>query len=333
MTPAPQAPLRHLYPAWFAIVLGLCGLALAWHRASVLMGDGARLVSQVLGALAGLVLTLLTVAFVVRAIRHPDVWREDRRHPVRHAFIAALPISWTLLATVATSLGLRHPTITLIWMTGALAQLLITAWVLGRGWLGNRPGGFQWTAITPALFIPVVGNVLLPLAGHALGLGEWAMAQFGIGLLFWPIVLVLLLVRIGVQGIWPERLLPATFIVIAPPAVIGLVALQAGAPLALAWMCWGIALFGLLWVLPLLKRIAALPFGLAHWGMSFPLAALSALTLALWPRTVTPLPALGLLALSTLVIAALSYATLQGLRQGSLLTAEPLPPVVAVSDR
>jgi tellurite resistance protein len=37
-----------------------------------------------------------------------------------------------------------------------------------------------------------------------LGQPEWAAAQFGIGLLFWPVVLVLLLVRLAHQGIWHQ---------------------------------------------------------------------------------------------------------------------------------
>ena len=29
-----HAPLKHLMPGWFAIVMGWSGLALAWHRAT-----------------------------------------------------------------------------------------------------------------------------------------------------------------------------------------------------------------------------------------------------------------------------------------------------------
>lgn len=33
------APLRFLVPGWYAIVMGLCGLALAWQRAVPMMGE------------------------------------------------------------------------------------------------------------------------------------------------------------------------------------------------------------------------------------------------------------------------------------------------------
>jgi len=165
----------------------------------------------------------------------------------------------------------------------------------------------------------------VPLAGVPLGQPEWSAAQFGIGLLFWPVVLILLVARIVVQGPWPERLLPANFIFIAPPAVVGLSALQFGAPPLVGWALWGMALFSLLWVAPLLPRIAGQPLGLPHWGMSFPLAAFTALTLRLMPEGPLAMAGVALLAATSLLIAALALATVRGLRQGSLLVPEAVP--------
>jgi tellurite resistance protein len=328
MTPAtgPAAgPLKFLFPGWYAIVMGLAGLALAWHRASVVMGEGAVVASALIGALAAAVFAVLAVATVLRGQRYPQAWAEDRRHPVRHTFIAMLPISVLLLATVAVAAGWQGGPVLVLWWAGALAQLGVTVWVLGRWWQGAQQGGLQWASATPALFIPIVGNVLAPLAGVPLGQPEWSAAQFGIGLLFWPVVTGLLLVRIAVQGLWAERLLPANFIFIAPPAVVGLAALQFGAPLLVAWALWGMALFSLLWMLPLLPRIASQPFGLPHWGMSFPLAAFTALSLRLMPSGPLAMLGVGLLAFTSLLVAALALATVRGLRQGTLLVPESVP--------
>lgn len=325
--PKQATPLRFLYPGWYAIVMGLTGLALAWQRAEPLMGALAASVALVLGVLAAAIFALLAVATVLRGLRHADAWREDRQHPVRHALVATLPVAMLLLATVAVALAGPHPLAAALWWAGSLAQLGVTVWVLARWWAGNGNGGLQWAGVTPALIIPVVGNVLAPLAGVPLGHIEWSAAQFGIGLLFWPLVLVLLGVRIATQGIWPERLRPTSFIVIAPPAVVGIAVLQLGAPPTLAWMAWGVALFSLLWVAPQARAIASQPFGLAHWAISFPLAALAALTLRLAePGGVLAVLGPALLALASVVIAGLLLGTLRGLREGSLLVPEPTPP-------
>lgn len=330
--PAAAPRLKYLSTAWYAIVMGLSGLAMAWHRAAPLLGDTADAVSLALGVLAAAVFVALVLAGLVRLQRHREAWVEDLRHPVRHAFVAAIPISAILLATVAVLLGWRGAPVASLWWLGALGQWLVTLWVLARWWRGNGAQGLAWAALTPALIVPIVGNVLVPLAGVPLGYTAWSAAQFGTGLMLWPLVLVLLAVRIAMQGMWSERLLPATFILVAPPAVIGLSSLQFGAPALLAWMLWGMALFSFAWAAALARRLQPLAFGVPHWGMSFPLAALAALTLRLAGTGGTGAPAgglfvtlaLALLALASAVIAALALGTLRGLRDGSLLVPEPV---------
>lgn len=324
--------LAHLGPPWFALVMGLCGLALAWHRAVPVLGEAAGAAAWVLAGLAALVFALLALGFGLRLWRHPQAWRDDLQHPVRHPFVAALPISLLLLATLAVALHGPHPLAHAAWWLGSLGQLLTTVWVLARWWRGAGAGGLQWAGVTPALIVPIVGNVLVPLAGVPLGHADWSAAQFAIGLFFWPVVMVLIAVRVAVQGLWPARLQPAVFIVIAPPAVVGLALGQFGAPALLAWGCWGLALFGLLWAGTQARAIAALPFALPHWAMSFPLAALAALSLRLAPPgSAAATLALALLALATLVVAALLLATLRGLRNGSLLAPEPAAAIVAAA--
>jgi tellurite resistance protein len=180
----------------------LAGLSLAWHRATPAMGSAAAAASVVLGGLAALVFVLLVVAAVLRAQQHAEAWREDLRHPVRHAFVATLPISLILLATVAVAHGERGIFVQSAWWLGALSQLAVTVWVVARWWRGNVAGGLVWPGVTPALFIPIVGNVLVPLAGLPLGATVWSAAQLGAGLLFWPVVTVLVLARLAVSGSW-----------------------------------------------------------------------------------------------------------------------------------
>ena len=91
--------LKFLSPAWFSIVMGLSGLALAWRRAVPLMGEPALALSIALGGLAAAVFLVLAGLSVLRLQRHPEAWAEDLRHPVRHAFVATLPVSLILLGT------------------------------------------------------------------------------------------------------------------------------------------------------------------------------------------------------------------------------------------
>jgi len=328
-------PLKFLFPGWYAVVMGLAGLSLAWTRAVPLMGEMAEHAAMALGALAAMVFGVLAVATVLRARRHPQAWLDDRRHAVRHALVATLPLAVLLLATVAAVTFGDHPGVRLLWWCGSLSQLLVTVWVMARWWRAsagaNERGGLTWSAVTPALFLPIVGNMVAPLAGVSLGAGDWAAAQFGIGLLFWPVVLVLIVVRFITQGMLPERLLPTLFILIAPPAVAGAGLLALGAPPAVGWACWGMALFALLWVGTQARRIIAAPFAITHWAAAFPLAAFTALTLRLAaPGGVMAVLGPVLLAFTSLVVWALLMATWRGLREGSLLAPETVATINAV---
>lgn len=320
--------LRFLGPGWFASVMGLSGLSLAWVRAEPVLGDAAVGAALVSGGLAGAAFLALAFFSVLRWLRHPEAVREDARHPVRHVFFAAIPISVILLATVVVALAGPVPAARWLWMAGAAAQFGVTLWVMGR-WLRPKPaGGVVWAGITPAMLIPIVGNVVPALAGPQLGLPLWAAAQFGVGVILWPVLLALFAVRIGLEGLWPQRLLPTTFITVAPPAVIGLGLLQMGAPLPLATAAWGVALFFLGWSTMVVRPMREQPFAVPFWALSFPLAAFSALTLRLGAHAGGLLQAAGVmaLALTSLVILTLAWSTLQGLRAGSLLVPEPAPP-------
>ena len=332
-------PLKFLAPGWFSVVMGLSGLTLAWVRAVPYAGDSALTVAWVLATGAALVMALLLALSLLRGLRHPQSLREDLQHPVRHVFVATLPVSLILLGTVAHALSGASALAQTIWMIGSASQVLVTVWVLSR-WLntgdGSKPAISFWTGITPALLIAVVGNVVVPLAGVRMGYPEWAAAQFGVGLFFWLVVLTLIFVRLGQHGMWPERLLPATFITIAPPSVIGLAALQLGAPLAVSWMAWGVAMFFLFWSASMLRRLRSTSFSVTFWALSFPLASLTALTLRLSESAAGwfGLLAMLMLSLTSLLVAMLVFGTLRGLLNGTLLVPEPGPAIApAQGDR
>lgn len=316
--------LKLLGPQWFATVMGLAGLALAWATAVPTMGPAAEWVARGIGGIAALVFLVLLVLFSRRGQLYPEALQADLLHPVRHAFIATLTVSLILLATLGHALFGVSVFWESLWLIACLLQFAVTVWVLSRWWRGNAIGGFQWPGITPVLIIPVVGNVLAPLAGVPLGQQEWAAVQFGVGVFLWPVVMTLIMVRIGVHGLWPDRLLPTAFITVAPAALIGLSLLRFEAAPAWAQGCWGVALFFLLWAAQVLRPMLAQPFSMAWWALSFPLAAFAALTLRLAP-TGQPFAflAMPVLALATLVIGALCLWTLRGLQRGTLLVAEP----------
>lgn len=333
-----STPLKYLHPGWFSLVMGLTGLALAWHAGEPALGLWAGAAALAIGVVAALVFAVLLVASAVRCTRYPQAVAEDLRHPMRHAFLAALPVSTLLLATWLQAMGLAWDLAHALWWAGSLGQLGVTVWALGR-WLAptvaHAPDAQSlWNAVTPVLYIPVVGNVVAPLAGVGFGHPVWSAAHFGIGAFFWPVVFTLLVARRLAHGPIPPRLHPTWFISLAPASVIGLCVLRFEAPPLAAAAIWGTGLFILLWVGTQARRFFAQAFALPFWAVSFPLAAFTALSFRLAQTLDLPalrMGALALLALTSVVITALVLATVKGLRQGTLLAPEPLAPIVPAS--
>jgi tellurite resistance protein len=321
------SPVQHLGFAWFAMVMGWCGLSLAWLRAEFLFGVLAVWVSAVLGVVAACVLIALMLATVARLWWFPQAVRADLKHPVRHVFVAALPASWVLMASVAAAHWGFSWWADALWMLGSAGLMLVSVVVVLSWFRSDWRQDRFWLGMTPALFIPVVGNVLPALAGVGLGHPVWAAVQFGLAALLWPVAWGLIGWRIRRLGLWPQRLLPLTFITVAPPSVLALSGLNLGTPPWMVAGLWCMALLFLCGSAFAARGVFKQAFGMPFWGMSFPLAAFSALSLTLsLDRVEAQAWALAGLVLVSGLFLWLGLSTVVGIWQGRLLVPEPPGP-------
>ena len=321
------SPVQHLGFAWFAMVMGWCGLSLAWLRAEFLFGALAVWVSAVLGVVAACVLIALMLATVARLWWFPEAVRADLKHPVRYVFVAALPASWVLMASVGAAHGGFSWWADALWMLGSAGLMLVSGVVVVSWFRSDWRQDRFWLGMTPALFIPVVGNVLPALAGVGLGHPVWAAVQFGLAALLWPVACGLIVWRVRRLGMWPKRLLPLTFITVAPPSVLALSGLNLGTPPWMVQGLWCVALVFLCGSAFVARGVFKQAFGMPFWGMSFPLAAFASLSLVLSLDCVgaEAWALAGLLLVSGLFLW-LGMSTLVGIWQCRLLVPEPPGP-------
>jgi tellurite resistance protein len=141
------------------------------------------------------------------------------------------------------------------------------------------------------------------------------------------VVQPLLLHRLFAGPPLPERLRPALAIFLAPPAVA---AIAAGALLGdplhpFPMAAFGAAVLVAAALLAIAPDIARVPFGLAHWGLSFPSAAFAVAALQklhALPSAAGALMALLLVALVSAIILWLCWRTFGALRAGAFLRPE-----------
>ncbi len=320
MTDQNKAELRHYPISFFAISMGLLGLSLATHAAELTYGSEAGYAHIVLWVAFG-AMTGVSLGYLGKAARHFPEVKAEWNHPVRIAFFPAVSISILLLATalVGTNKELAEP----VWWLGTVPQGILALSVISA-WIGHRK--FAPVHISPAWFIPAVGNVIVPLAGVPLGQTDLSWLFFSAGMMFWIVLLTLVINRLMFHDPLPGRLVPTLVIMIAPPSVafIAWVRLTGGID-AFGHVLISLSYVFAFIVLTQVGKFRRLPFALSWWALSFPVAALSTASF-LYGRMMDSAfhksVGMVLLALLYLIIAVLLVRTVFAMTRGEICQPE-----------
>jgi tellurite resistance protein len=299
--------LKNFPVSWFAMIMGLAGYTIAWSRAERVFGLGFAL-SPILLPVTAALFALLATIYLAKAAKYPQEVLGEIRHPVKVAFVPTISIALILMGTAFLS---DAPELSFwLWAAGAALHLSLTLYVMSS-WIHHSK--YEIAHLNPAWFIPVVGNILVPIAGVHHASPEISWFFYSVGIFFWPVLTAIIFYRLIFHGSLPDRFMPTLFIFIAPPAVgfISYYNLTGGID-AFARILYGIALFFTLLLFVQVKLFARLKFFLSWWAYSFPLAAITIATLAMFKETGSAIYswlATGLLIILTLVIAMLLART------------------------
>jgi tellurite resistance protein len=312
--------LEHFPIALFSMVMGTAGLALAWLKAHAVLGMPV-VVGEGLRGVASALFVFLLVFYGLKALRYPQAVRLEMRHPIRVNFFPTLSISLLLLASAYLEVA---PEVAFwLWGTGAALHLGLTLAIFGS-WLHHTH--YDIKHANPAWFIPVVGNIIVPVAGVRLASPELSWFFFSIGLVFWLVLLTIVLYRLFFHEPLPVRLAPTLFILLAPPSVGFIAYTNLTSEIdAFGRVLYYTALFLALLLASNAVRFLRLPFFISAWAYSFPLAALTLATLVMSTRLPNPVFTLlgfGLLALISLVVAVLVVRTLLAVWRREICTPE-----------
>ncbi len=312
--------LQHFPMAWFSTVMGMAGFTIAWTRAGTQLG-APPVIGQILLGVTVTAFAVLVLLYASKLVRFRAAVVKELGHPVKLSFFATFSIALLLLgiATLHSAPAVSQ----VLWGVGAVLHLLFTLYVMSV-WINHTH--FQIHHMNPAWFIPVVGNILVPIAGVHHASVEVSWFFFSIGLVFWLVLLTIVYYRMVFHDPLPERLVPTMFILIAPPAVgfISYLALSGGLD-AFARVLYYAGLFLTLLLLSQVGRFARLKFFLSWWAYSFPMAAITIATLLMYQHTGLPFfrgLSYALLAILSAVIAVLVVRTAVGVARKEICVEE-----------
>ena len=316
----PQQRLEHFPISFFATVMGTSGLAIAWKKAHHVLGLPAEIGLALQWWALGL-FAVLAFGYLAKIVKHWGAVKHEFAHPIRLNFFPAFSISLLLLAVAFadTLSGLAFA----LWSLGAALHLGFTLTVMSS-WIHHTR--YDIKHANPAWFIPVVGNVIVPVAGVGFAPTEISWFFFSIGLVFWLVLMTIVMNRLFFHEPLPERLTPTLFILIAPPAVgfIAWVKLNGGEIDAFARILYHVALFLALLLASNALRFFRTRFFLSAWAYSFPIAAITIATLVMAETgsgLFVPLSWL-LLTILTIVLTMLTVRTAQGIARGEICVPE-----------
>ena len=251
--------------------MGLGGLTIATENLEKHFG-AAGYASIALLSLTTAVWLSLVVAYVIKWIRFPAAVRAELDHPIRLSFFPASSIG---LILIAASFYRYLPDLSnVLWWIAVVAQLAFTLIILNR-WIHSEH--FTIEHNSPAWFIPILANLLVPISGAPLGHEEVSYFFFAIGIVFWLPLMAISLNRSFFFAPIPQRLLPTLFIMIVPPAVgfTAWTALHGGKLDDFGRILYFVGLFMTLMVISQWRKFVGLPFALTWWAFSFPLATIT----------------------------------------------------------
>lgn len=302
--------------SFFAITMGMSGLSIAVQRAEKILG----LIAGAGALLPWLTATLFVVLlgmYATKLVRFPDEVYKELQHPIKLSFFPAISIS-TVLLSIAFMTVQPHLSYLLL-VVGAPLHLFFTLFVLSR-WIGQT--SFEVQHSNPSWFIPVVGNILVPIAGVEFGLVEISWFFFSIGLVFWLVLMAIIFNRVIFHHPLPEKLFPTFFILIAPPAVgfIAYVKLT-GSVDSFARILFYFALFIVLLLIALSRTFYGIRFYLSWWAYSFPVAAIGIASMLMYSKTGIPFfntLSWAFMVALLLLITILTYKTIKAIMAGSI---------------
>ncbi|MGH8808936.1 MAG: hypothetical protein ACREX0_13760, partial [Noviherbaspirillum sp.] len=167
-TPKGSSWLERLPAGLFAIPVGLFGLAAAWRRAADSWPLAAD-VGNILVWTATAIWALSLLLYAAKCKRYPQAVLREFQHPVQGSLQALLPLS-LLLAILHFGRSDQG-----IWLVLTFLALGLNALIAFRVVSVLATGQMPANAVTPALYLPLVGGALVGAMACA-GLGHVSVA-------------------------------------------------------------------------------------------------------------------------------------------------------------
>ena len=263
----------------FAIVMGLAGLTLVFKKVSeALYLPSVIYTIMMIGTT--IIFFIITFIYLKKIMKHKEEVKKEFSHPIRINFFAASSISILILSMIYRNT--IDPLAQIFFIVGAVFHIFFTFYTI-KFWINNN---LEMQHSNPAWFIPIVGNLIVPIAGKGFIDDSVLYFYFSIGIFFWIILFSIILNRIIFHNQFAPKFMPTLFILIAPPAIgfISYVKLTGNLDF-FAQILFNLGLFFTILVFVMYKNFINIKFFISWWAFTFPMAAITLATVLMYELT------------------------------------------------
>lgn len=303
----------------YAIVMGLSGLTITYQKATLWL-NFPSIIGETLVYITTIVFIVVSFIYIKKFSKYKTAVKNEFSHPVRINFFAAVSISMLMLSIIYKE---NFTFISAIfWYLGTALHFYLTMHTISF-WINQNQ---QLDHSNPAWFIPIVGNVLVPIGGVGFADLGLLMYFFSVGMFFWIVLFAIILNRIIFHNQMAVKFIPTLFILIAPPAV-GFIAYfkMFGVIDTFALMLFNLALFFTILVAFMYKNFIKIKFFISWWAFVFPVAAMAISAMLMYNQS----KEISLLIFSyimvsavTIIVSIVSYQTLVHIRKKEICIEE-----------
>ncbi len=263
----------------FAIIMGLSGLTLVYKRMSEMLFFPSIVVTVMTIITTVLFFTILYF-YILKLIKHKNEVKKEFSHPIRINFFAASSISTLILSMIyRNDIDLAAQ---IFFFVGACLHIFFTFYTI-KYWINNN---LEMQHSNPAWFIPIVGNLIVPIAGKGFIDDSVLYFYFSIGIFFWIILFSIILNRIIFHNQFAPKFMPTLFILIAPPAIGFISYIKLTGHLDFfAHILFNLGLFFTILVFVMYKNFINIKFFISWWAFTFPMAAITLATVLMYDLT------------------------------------------------
>jgi tellurite resistance protein len=303
----------------FSIVMGLTGLSIAFGKFYHLQWL-PRIFYDISIFMVLALFFLFSIMYGLKLAMYPDEVKTDFRHRIRINFFSAISISLLLLSIAFYT---YYPILSIsLWWLGVLLHTVLMFKTIGF-WIQHN---FEIQHFNPAWFIPVVGNILIPVSGVDFAPVIISYFYFAVGFFFWIILFTIFLYRVIFHAQLPEKFIPTFFILLAPPAVgfISYIRITA------SWDNFSVFLllmtyFFVVLLVVMYKSFTQLKYFMSWWAFTFPLAAATIASAVAYQVThyiFFKVIAWAMLVLAISAVSIVAWFTIQHIRKGEICVKE-----------